>query len=57
MPAAEAMGDCTRKKICLVRTGALELVLSDDVIARLDDVSAGMRAVLDGAEDDVEDEA
>ena len=37
-------------------SGALELVLPDDVIARLNDVSAGMRAVLDGAEDDVEDD-
>jgi aryl-alcohol dehydrogenase-like predicted oxidoreductase len=35
--------------------GALELVLPTEAIAKLDAVSYGMRAVLDGAPDDIED--
>ena len=36
--------------------GALELILPDEMIAKLDNVSYGMRAVLDGADDDFEDD-
>ena len=36
--------------------GALELILPDEMIAKLDYVSYGMRAVLDGADDDFEDD-
>jgi hypothetical protein len=36
--------------------GALELRLPDEMIAKLDTVSYGMRAVLDGADDDFEDD-
>lgn len=35
---------------------ALELTLPDEAIARLDEVSSGMRAVLDGAPEDVDDD-
>ena len=37
-------------------SGALELTLPDEAIARLNEVSSGMRAVLDGAPMDVDDE-
>jgi aryl-alcohol dehydrogenase-like predicted oxidoreductase len=37
-------------------SGALELELPDEAIAKLNDVSAGMRAVLDGASTDIDDE-
>jgi aryl-alcohol dehydrogenase-like predicted oxidoreductase len=37
-------------------SGALELTLPDEAIARLNEVSSGMRAVLDGALEDVDED-